>query len=102
MAGFFQNGWFMFGIISQTVVIHTIRTPKIPFIKDRASFQLNISTLAVVIITLIIGFSTISRIFDLPSMISSYGIWLLVLMLVYTLLAQILKRIYIKINHEWV
>ena len=36
-AGFFQCGWFMFGVISQTMVIHTIRTPKIPFIQGRAS-----------------------------------------------------------------
>ena len=102
MAGFFQNGWFMFGIISQTVVIHTIRTPKVPFIKDRASLQLNISTLAVVIVTLIIGFTAIAKLFDLPVMIPSYVIWLAVLMLVYTILAQILKHIYIRKNHEWV
>ena len=102
MAGFFQNGWFMFGIISQTVVIHTIRTPKVPFIKDRASLQLNLSTLAVVIVTLLIGFTGISKLFDLPVMIPSYAIWLAVLMLVYTVLAQILKHIYIRKNHEWV
>ena len=102
MAGFFQNGWFMFGIISQTVVIHTIRTPKVPFIKDRASLQLNLSTLAVVIVTLLIGFTAIAKLFDLPIMIPSYVIWLAVLMLVYTILAQILKHIYIKKNHEWV
>ena len=39
-AGYFQCGWFMFGVISQTMVIHTIRTPKLPFIQDRASRQL--------------------------------------------------------------
>ncbi|MBR3268241.1 MAG: magnesium-translocating P-type ATPase [Oscillospiraceae bacterium] len=102
LAGFFQNGWFMFGVISQTVVIHTIRTPKIPFIKDRASVQLSISTLLVVIATLLIGFTGIAALFDLPVMVPSYLAWLAGLMIVYTVLAQILKRIYMKFNHEWV
>ena len=102
MAGFFQNGWFMFGVISQTVVIHTIRTPKIPFIQDRASKQLSLSTLAVVIATLLIGFTGIANIFDLPVMVPSFGLWLAGLMIVYTLFAQIMKRLYMKANNEWV
>ncbi|MCR5168085.1 MAG: magnesium-translocating P-type ATPase [Oscillospiraceae bacterium] len=102
LAGFFQNGWFMFGVISQTVVIHTIRTPKLPFIKDRASVQLSLSTLAVVAATLVIGFTSIAVLFDLPVMPVSYMIWLAGLMIVYTILAQILKSIYMKFNHEWV
>ena len=84
------------------LVIHTIRTPKIPFIKDRASVQLSISTLLVFIATLLIGFTGIATLFDLPVMVPSYMIWLAVLMVVYTVLAQILKRIYMKMNHEWV
>jgi Mg2+-importing ATPase len=68
MAGYFQCGWFMFGVISQTMVIHTIRTPKLPFIGDRASIQLTLSTLAVIAVTLIIGFTGVSTLFDLPTM----------------------------------
>ena len=101
-AGFFQCGWFMFGVISQTFVIHTIRTPKMPFIKDRASAQLTISTLAVVAVTLIIGFTRAAGLFELPVMPPVYGIWLIGLMVVYTIFAQILKSLYIKFNKEWV
>ena len=101
-AGLFQCGWFMFGIISQTFVIHTIRTPRVPFVKDRASVQLSISTLAVVLVTLLIGFTKIAGIFDLPVMIPAFGAWLVVLMAAYTVLAQILKAVYIRINKEWV
>ena len=67
-AGFFQCGWFMFGVISQTMVIHTIRTPKIPFIQGRASRQPTLSTLAVVIVTLLIGFTGIALLFSMPVM----------------------------------
>jgi Mg2+-importing ATPase len=102
MAGFFQCGWFMFGVISQTFVIHTIRTPKIPFIQDRASGQLLLSTSLVVLVTLLIGFTGIATWFDLPVMIPSFGWCLFILMIIYMVLAQILKTIYIKINKEWV
>ena len=101
-AGFFQCGWFMFGVISQTLVIHTIRTPKIPFLQDNASRQLTLSTLLVVVATLVIGFTGVALLFDLPVMVPAFGWCLAALMAVYMILAQIMKRIYIKINKEWV
>ena len=102
LSGYFQCGWFMFGVISQTIVIHTIRTPKIPFIQDRASKQLTLSTSVIVVITLLIGFTGIAVLFDLPVMTISFLLWLVILMIVYMVLAQILKRIYIRLNREWV
>lgn len=101
MAGYFQCGWFMFGVISQTMVIHTIRTPKLPFIGDRASIQLTLSTLAVIAVTLIIGFTGLSALFDLPTMPISYMLWLAILMVVYMVFAQIMKVIYIKRHKDW-
>ena len=101
-AGYFQCGWFMFGVISQTMVIHTIRTPKIPFIQDHASRQLTLSTLAVCIITLLIGFTGIAQLFSMPVMPVSFLAWMAGLMVVYTVLAQILKVVYIRVNKEWV
>ena len=92
----------MFGVISQTMVIHTIRTPKFPFIGDRASLQLTFSTLAIVAVTLLIGFTGISGLFSLPTMPISYLLWMVGLMIVYTVLAQMMKRVYIKIHKEWV
>ena len=101
-AGYFQCGWFMFGVISQTMVIHTIRTPKIPFIQDRASKQLTLSTLAVCIATLLIGFTAIAGLFSMPVMPISFLAWITCLMVIYTVLAQVLKIVYIRINKEWV
>ena len=100
-AGFFQCGWFMFGVISQTMVIHTIRTPMFPFIKDRASIQLTISTIAVIAVTLLIGFTGISALFSLPAMPISYLLWMIIMMLIYMIFAQILKTIYIKRHKDW-
>ena len=97
----FQSGWFVFGIISQTLIIHMIRTAKVPFVKSVASKQLIFSTISVVIITLIIGFTNISVIFDLGKLSLKYFIYLIILLIVYALLIQIVKKRYIKKYNEW-
>lgn len=98
----FQCGWFMFGVISQTLVIHTIRTHKLPFISGKASNQLIISTLAVVVVTLFIGLSNFAYILDMNPLPYTYIIWLAILMVVYLLVAQIMKNIYIKRFKKWI
>ncbi len=97
----FQSGWFVFGILSQTLIIHLIRTNKIPFIESKSSKQLLISTFAVVIITLIIAFTNISVIFDLSKLPNLYLLWIAILMVVYIVFIQVYKKFYIKRNKEW-
>ena len=97
----FQTGWFAFGILSQTLIIHMIRTSKTPFIKSKSSKQLLISTSVIVLITLIITFSDISTIFDLTRLPLIYLAWMALLMIVYVLFIQIYKKFYIKRNKEW-
>lgn len=102
LAAYFQCGWFMFGVISQTFVIHTIRTSKIPFIQATASKQLNISTIVIILATMIIGFTGIAEIFDLKPMPYLYLVWIFVLIFIYLIMAQIMKKLYIKKNDEWI
>ena len=97
----FQGGWFVFGILSQTLIIHLIRTNKIPFIESKSSKQLLISTFVVVLITLLISFTDISVIFDLSKLPYTYLIWIAILMMIYSLFVQIYKKIYVKKNKEW-
>ena len=92
----------MFGVISQTMVIHTIRTHKIPFIQANASLQLYLSNIAVVIGTLIIGMTDISALLEMGKVPGVYGLWMILLLVIYLILAQIIKKIYIKINKEWI
>ena len=102
LAAYFQCGWFMFGVISQTFVIHTIRTSKIPFIQATASKQLNISTIVIILATMIIGFTGIAEIFDLKPMPYLYLAWIFILIFIYLITAQIMKKFYIKKNDEWI
>ena len=97
----FQSGWFVFGILSQTLIIHLIRTSKIPFIESKSSKQLLLSTFTVVLLTLVIAFTNISVIFDLSTLPYMYLLWIVILMVVYIVLIQVYKRFYIKINKEW-
>ena len=97
----FQSGWFVFGILSQTLIIHLIRTNKIPFVQSKSSKQLLVSTFAVVVTTIIIAFTSIAVIFDLSIMPLMYLVWVLILLLVYATFIQIYKRFYIKKNKEW-
>lgn len=101
-AEYFQCGWFMFGVISQTLVIHTIRTHKFPFIQAQAGYQLTLSTIAVVIITLLIGLTDFAYIMDMKPLPLNYLLWLGILMVIYLLLAQLMKNIYIKRFGKWI
>ena len=101
-AEYFQCGWFIFGVISQTLVIHTIRTHKLPFASGKAGRELIISTLAVVAVTLVIGMSDLAYILDMKPLPYTYLIYLAILMVVYMLIAQIMKNIYIKRFKKWI
>lgn len=97
----FQTGWFAFGIISQTLIIHMIRTHKTPFIQSKSSKQLIISTFTITIITLLITFTNIATIFDLRKLPYEYMLWILGLLCIYALCIQIYKKVYLRKNKEW-
>lgn len=97
----FQSGWFVFGILSQTLIIHLIRTSKIPFAQSKSSKQLLVSTFAVVLITLIIAFTDISIVFDLRKLPYMYLLWIAILMIIYIVFIQVYKKFYIRSNKEW-
>ena len=89
----FQTGWFAFGIISQTLIIHLIRTSKIPFVTSWPSKQLVISTLTIVLITLIISFTDIAVIFDLSKLPFQYCGFMILLMIIYGVIIRFCKKV---------
>lgn len=100
-ATLFQTGWFCFGIISQSLIIHMIRTNKIPFVQSKSSKQLIISTFAITIITILITFTGIAGVFDMQKLPYIYLLWGFGLMVVYIVFIQIYKKIYLKRNKSW-
>ncbi|MBR4395044.1 MAG: magnesium-translocating P-type ATPase [Eubacteriaceae bacterium] len=101
LSNYFQSGWFVFGILSQTLIIHAIRTDKIPFVYSKSSPELMISTGAVVLLTLTITFTKIAPLFQLSMLPARYLIYLLVLLIMYVLAIGVYKRIYRKNTGTW-
>lgn len=101
LAPLFQCGWFVFGTVSQVLVIYTIRTAKIPFLQSRPSRPLLISTLLVAIAALAVGFSRLSIGIDMMSLPSAFAPWLALILIGYFLCAQLTKRFYIRRYGEW-
>jgi Mg2+-importing ATPase len=60
MQAYFQTGWFMEGLISQTLIIHFIRTSKIPFLQSRADIRLLLSTFGAVLLAVGVPFFFLS------------------------------------------
>ena len=98
---FFQTGWFVEGLITQTLIIHMIRTKKIPFLEDTASLPLILSTLSAVAIGIWLPFSPIASYMDMVPLPSNYLIFLFAVMIGYWGLTSLLKRWYIKRFGMW-
>ena len=97
----FQTGWFTFGIISQTIIIHMIRTDKIPFVTSKSSTELLISTMSVVLLTIIISFTDIAPVLNLAKLPLSYLKWIGLLIILYIVVIEIFIRIYVRVKKEW-
>lgn len=98
----FQTAWFVECLISETMIIHYIRTSKIPFVESRPNKLLLISTIMTIvgtIVTPIVLHSVAS--FNFVILPLKYYAFVLVLLVVYTVLVQIVKKRYIKKYGEW-
>lgn len=101
LSSLFQCGWFVFGTVSQVMVIHMIRTAKIPFIKSCPSTSLLLSSGAVTMIAVIIGFTSLAIGIDMQPLPLTFAPWLVLLFAGYCLFVQVIKKYYIRQYHEW-
>ena len=99
---YFQTAWFIECLISQTLIIHFIRTEKIPFIESRASKPLMIMSLVTILGTIIVPF-ILNGVAEFNFVILPIKFYIIVLLLniCYTIIAQIVKKLYIRKYHEW-
>ena len=92
----FQSGWFIEGLLSQTLIVHMIRTQKIPFIQSRASWPLMGMTLLVMAVGIIIPMSPMASYFKLTALPLSYFLFLVPILLAYAALTQAMKGWYTR------
>lgn len=92
----FQAGWFVESMWSQTLVIHMIRTPKLPFIQSRASTSLTLLTFAGIAVLTIIPFTAFGRDLGFIPLPSAYFAYLIPCIVLYMVLATSLKKAYVR------
>lgn len=97
----FQSGWFIEGLLSQTLVVHMLRTQKIPFIQSRATLPVLLTTVLIMALGIYIPFSPLGAMVGLEPLLLSYFPWLVATLLSYCLVAQGMKRFYIKRFGQW-
>lgn len=97
----FQTGWFVEGLLSQTLIVHMIRTRKIPFIQSRATWPVMGLTFLIMVIGILIPFTAFGRSIGLEALPMSYFPWLIGILLCYCILTQVIKNWYIKRFVRW-
>jgi Mg2+-importing ATPase len=92
----FQSGWFIESMWSQTLVIHMIRTPKIPFIQSRASLPVMLLTFTGIAVLTIIPFTALGKAIGLTALPAVYFAWLALTIVCYMTLATLIKNLYVR------
>ncbi|ALB64950.1 Magnesium transporting ATPase, P-type 1 [Cronobacter condimenti 1330] len=97
----FQSGWFVEGLLSQTLVVHMLRTRRIPFIQSRAALPVMLTTGLVMALGIYIPFSPLGHMVGLVPLPWRYFPWLAGILLAYCVVAQLMKRWYIRKFGQW-
>jgi Mg2+-importing ATPase len=90
-ARLFQTGWFVESLMTQTLIIHVIRTNKIPFLQSRASLPLTVTTLSIMAFGMWLPYSPVASALGLTGLPPLYWPILLLTLLSYVCLTQIIK-----------
>jgi Mg2+-importing ATPase len=97
----FQSGWFIESLLSQTLIIHMIRTEKIPFIQSRAAVPVLLLTSLIMGVGLYLPYSTLGAAVSLVRLPATFFVWLVVTLLSYGALTQLMKTWYMRRFHAW-
>ena len=97
----FQSGWFVVGLLTQTLIVHMIRTQHIPFIQSRAATPVILLTASIMAFGIYLPFSSLGAHLGMVPLPWSYFGWLVGILLSYCVLTQLVKTIYIRRFGQW-
>jgi Mg2+-importing ATPase len=97
-APIFQTGWFVESLMTQTLIVHVIRTNKIPFIQSRASRPLMLTTLSIMAFGIWLPYSAVGAALGFAHLPSLYWPILAVTLLAYVCLTQVVKTWLLRKN----
>ena len=92
----FQSGWFVVGLLTQTLIVHMIRTPKVPFLQSRAAMPLMVMTALIMAVGIFLPMGPLAHYFKLQALPSLYFVFLPLILLAYMGLTQAVKGFYIR------
>jgi Mg2+-importing ATPase len=98
-AALFQTGWFVESLLTQTLIIHVIRTNRMPFLQSRASWPLTLTTAAIMAVGVWLPHSPFAGALGLTRLPALYWPLLLLTLVAYVLLTQRLKGWLLR--HAW-
>lgn len=101
-AALFQTIWFSYGVVSNLVGLHVIRTAKVPIKESNASKMVYFSSIALSIIAIIFPFTALGRIIGLVALPLKYISVIILIPLLYVVVAMIVKRDYIRHHKNWI
>jgi P-type Mg2+ transporter len=97
----FQTGWFVEGLLSQTLIIHMIRTSKVPFIQSRAATPLMFLSLSVMVAGIAIPYTPLGSTVGMVTLPASYFPWLAATLVGYCVLTQAIKVQFLRRYGSW-
>ena len=99
-APMFQTRWFVESLLTQTLIIHVIRTYKVPFVQSRASWPLTLTSFAIMAFGVWLPFSPLASVLGFTRLPALYWPLLLVTLICYVLLTQAVKSWLIR--RSWI
>src|SRR5579864_4027025 len=99
-AALFHTGWFVESLMTQTLIIHVIRTNLLPFVQSRASWQLTLTTIVIMGVGAVLPFSPLAQFLGFVPLPWQFWPFLILTLLCYVGLTQLVKTWLVK--RRWV
>jgi Mg2+-importing ATPase len=92
----FQTGWFVESLMTQTLIVHIIRTPKIPFLQSWPALPMLLITLTIMAVAMYLPFSPIAAVLGFVPLPPKYFLWLALILSSYCVLTQLVKTWFVR------
>ena len=101
-AAIFQSIWFSYGVVSNLVGLHIIRTAKVPFIQSNSSYAVYATSILLSLIAIVVPFTPLGALLGLTAIPLKYIVIVIIgVPILYCFIASIVKKEYIKKYGEW-
>ena len=97
----FQSGWFVEGLLSQTLIVHVLRTQQIPFVQRTASLPVLLLTGSIILAGIVLPLTPLGTFIGLQPLPLSYFPWLFLTLLAYSMVTQLIKVCYLRHFQVW-